>query len=401
MPLGLFPLPSPSNLTSLFTRFVKALAAHDYAATWSIPTPGRAWHVLREPTNIARFLGGGNNAFEASPWSGLYRRAFAARKPDTILLYEAFHLGQPAARADLARTLGEELVSEMEARGVLVPKGSELVARARATGFDPLIVVSDTPSIHEHEKGSFVFCGRCSSRLGEAVREELQAARPRRKRSLDLCTGSGIQAINGAASFDEVWGGDLNPRAVAFAQANAAANGVTHARFVESDLFANLQGTFDLVTANTPFLLLDEGSKALDGYGGKYGMEVELRLFADLDRYLSPGGTSLVVASSAFVEGKNLLEDRLREMFTGKDYAIDLFPISQYYSPDHYRAYEAANVRKCILYIVRARKDAASGLVLTDHPYGAITGASLDVKVQLQRQIARRRFQKRQGENRP
>ena len=94
-------------------------------------------------------------------------------------------------------------------------------------------------------------------------------------------------------------------------------------------------------------------------------------------------------------------EDRLREMFTGKDYAIDLFPISQYYSPDHYRAYEAANVRKCILYIVRARKDAASGLVLTDHPYGAITGASLDVKVQLQRQIARRRFQKRQGENRP
>ncbi len=400
MPLGLFPLPPQADLTSLFTRFVRALAAHDYGATWSIPVPGKPWHVLREPENIARFLGGGNNAFEASPWSGLYRRAFAARRPDTLLLYEAFHLGEPTARGRLERTLGEDLVSELEKREILVPHGAEVVTRARVTGFDPLIVVSDTPSIHEHEKSSFVFCGRCSSRLAEAARDELRSARPRRKRSLDLCTGSGIQALNGAASFDEVWGGDLNPRAVAFAQANAAANGVAHARFVQSDLFASLEGTFDLVTANTPFLLLDEGSKALDGYGGKYGMEVELRLFADLDRYLAPGGTSLIVASSAFVDGKNLLEDRLREIFAGKGYAIDLFPISQYYSPDHYRAYEAVNVRKCILYIVRARKDAASTLVLTDHRYGALEGASLDVKVHLQREIARRRHLKRQSENR-
>ena len=405
MALGLFPLPSSTELTDLFTRFVRALRAHDYASTWSIPSPGHPWHVAREPENLRRFLGGRNNAFESSPWAGIYRRAFAARKPDTVLLYDTFHLGGPIAQADLARVLGDDLVSELVAREILVPRGANLVSRARVTGFDPLIVVSDTPSIHEHEKSSFVFCGRCSSRLAESVRHELDGAghpaitpAQRRPRSLDLCTGSGIQALNGAPHFDEIWGGDLNPRAVAFAAANAAANGVKPAHFVESNLFAALTGTFDFITANTPFLLLDEGSRALDGYGGKYGMEVELRLFADLDAHLSPGGTSLVVASSAFVGGRNLLEDRLRDIFGGKPYSIDLFPISQYYSTAHYRAYEDASVQKCVLYIVRSRKDAAASLDLNVHPFGGIKGASFDMKVRLEREIARRRYMKTRPE---
>ena len=55
-------------------------------------------------------------------------------------------------------------------------------------------------------------------------------------------------------------------------------------------------------------------------------MEVELRLYADLDARLRPGGLSFIVASSAFVDGRNLLEDRLRDIFGGKPYAIDLFP---------------------------------------------------------------------------
>jgi hypothetical protein len=399
MPLGLFPLPPQTELTDLFKRLVGALAAHDYASTSAIPFPGRPWHLVREPENLRRFLSGRSNAFEGSPWAGLYRRAFAAQKPEAVALYDVFHLGQHATRAELSRLLGGELVSELEARQVLVPAGGKLVSRARASGFAPIIVISDTPSIHEHEKSSFVFCGRCSSRLVEAVRADL-AESPRGGRSLDLCTGSGIQALNGAASFEEVWGGDLNPRAVAFATANAAANGIAHARFVESDLFAKVEGTFDLITANTPFLLLDEGSKALDGYGGKYGMEVELRLYEALDRHLRPGGTSLIVASSAFVDGRNLLEERLRDIFGGKPYEIDLFPISQYYSVGHYRAYEAANVRKCILYVVRTRKDAAPSLRVTAHPFGPIKGASFDVKVRLERELARRRYLKSQAQAR-
>lgn len=399
MPLGLFPLPSQPELDDLYSRLLRALAAHDYASTWSIPWPGKPWHLLREPQNLRNFLSRGNNAFECSPFSALYRRAFAAQRPDTVRLYDAFQLGKPIARDELSRLAGDDLVRDLASREILVPQGGDVVSRARVNGFAPIVVVSDNPSVHRDERDRFVFCGRCSSRLGEAVREHLATA-PRGGRSLDLCTGSGIQALNGAASFDEVWGLDLNPRAVAFARANAVANGISHARFVQSDLFSNVEGTFDLITANTPFLLLDEGSNALDGNGGKYGMEVELRIYEELDSRLRPGGTSLIVASSAFVEGRNLLEDRLRDIFAGKPYAIDLFPISQYYSSPHYRVYEAQNVRKCILYVVRARKDAAASLDLRVHPFGRIETVSLDVKVQLEREIGRRRYMKSQAEHR-
>ena len=406
MPLGLFPSLPQNELTETFTRIVEALKPYDYASTWSIPSPGKLWHITREIENIRRFVSGGNNAFESSAWSALYRKAFAVQKPDTIKVYETFHLGQPMARGEMDRLIGADLVRELLAKEILVEQGSDIFSRARVTGFDPLVVVSDTMSFHEPEKSTFVFCGRCSSRLAEAVRNDLvEASRhgsvgasPRRGRSLDLCTGSGIQALNASPWFEEVWGGDINPRAVSFARANAASNGITHARFVESNLFANIEGTFDLITANTPFLLLDEGSKALDGYGGKYGMEVELRIFAELDRFLRPHGSSLIVASSAFVDGRDRLEDSLREMFGGKPYAIDLFPISQYYSRGHYKTYEKYRVEKCVLYVVRTRKDAAANLELVVHPFPALKRASFDVKVRLEREIARRNYLKSQAE---
>ncbi len=393
MALGLFPKLPQDELTQTFTKLVGALAPYDYASTWSIPSPGKLWHITREVENIRRFVSGGNNAFESSAWSALYRRAYAMQKPDTIRAYETFHLNKPIARTELERLIGSDLVSDLAAKKILVEEGSTVVSRARVTGFSPLVVVSDTISFSKEEKSTFVFCGRCSSRLAEAVRVDL-AEVPRRGRSLDLCTGSGIQALNGAYSFEEVWGSDINPRAVSFARANAAANGIKHAKFVESNLFANIEGTFDLITANTPFLLLDEGSKALDGYGGKYGMEVELRIFADLDKFLKPNGASLIVASSAFVGGRDRLEDSLREMFAGKPYAIDLFPVSQYYSRGHYKTYTQFGVEKCVLYVVRTRKDAAANLELKVHPFPPFKRASFDVKVRLEREIARRNYLK-------
>lgn len=400
MPLGLFPTLPQDELTETFTRIVRALGPYDFASTWSIPSPGKLWHLTREVENIRRFMSGGNNAFESSAWSALYRKAVALQKPDTIKVYETFHLGQPIARGELERLIGGDLVKDLLAKQVLVPEGSLLHSRARVTGFSPLVVVSDTMSFFEEEKSTFVFCGRCSSRLAEAVRTDLaEGGHPTgRKRSLDLCTGSGIQALNASPSFEEVWGGDINPRAVSFARANAAANGIPHARFVQSNLWENIEGTFDLITANTPFLLLDEGSKALDGYGGKYGMEVELRIFAELDRFLRPNGSSLIVASSAFVDGRDRLEDSLREMFAGKPYKIDLFPISQYYSRGHYKTYTQYRVDKCVLYVVRTRKDAAADLELQVHPFPPLKRASFDVKVRLEREIARRNYLKSQAE---
>ena len=73
-------------------------------------------------------------------------------------------------------------------------------------------------------------------------------------RVLDMGTGSGIQALLAATVSADVVGVDVNSLAVAAAQANAARNGLDgRARFLVSDLFASVEGRFDLIVFDPPF----------------------------------------------------------------------------------------------------------------------------------------------------
>ena len=410
MALGCIPPLSDEELASTFSRLVGSLAGHGFGATWSLPADGSPWHAVRELENLRRFASGRPNVYESSAVAGWYRRAFAKKHPSAQRLHDIFHRGRPAPRVELERLLGahgdEHLARDLIERQVLVAPasaGRQYQSRLRATAYGPNIVLSDTPHIFEFEQSTFVFCGRCSSRLAEVVGDDLAAMRASSAqhrgagptRSLDLCTGSGIQAFHVAREFDAATGSDLNPRAIRFARANAVAYQIANTTFLESDLFARIEGTFDLITANTPFVLLDEGSKAIDGYGGKYGMEVELRLMSELDRFLSPGGTAHIVASSAFVGGRDRLEDSLREMFSGKPYEIELVPVTEYYSRHHYATYTKLAVDKCVLYLVRFRKDASPTLRLTVRPLSLVKQAGYWLKLSVDRDAARRDFARR------
>lgn len=105
-------------------------------------------------------------------------------------------------------------------------------------------------------------------------------------RALDLCTGSGCIAIALALfSEAEIVASDISPKALAVAKANARKNGAD-INFVQSDLFGNIDGEFDLIISNPPYiptadiegldtevkdheprLALDGGRDGLDFYG--------------------------------------------------------------------------------------------------------------------------------------
>lgn len=89
-----------------------------------------------------------------------------------------------------------------------------------------------------------------SDLLGRCVRGEARAS----DRVLDMGTGCGSNAILAARTAQDVTGVDVNPHAVAAATANAARNGVAgRTRFVEGDLFAPVDGRFDLIVFDPPF----------------------------------------------------------------------------------------------------------------------------------------------------
>lgn len=134
-----------------------------------------------------------------------------------------------------------------------------------------------------------------SQLLGNAVLAEVRET----DRVLDMGTGSGVNAILAASRSTEVVGVDINPHAVAAAAVNAVRNGVAdRIEFLESDVFAAVDGRFDVMIFDPPFRWfaprdLLEASMADENYGAL------TRFLTEADDYLASGGRILMFTRRA------------------------------------------------------------------------------------------------------
>jgi release factor glutamine methyltransferase len=127
--------------------------------------------------------------------------------------------------------------------------------------------------------------------LLEAALDEVRPS----DRVLDLGTGSGYIARHLVGKATLIIATDVNPHACRM----ATSDGIGVAR---ADLTTGLQGHFDLILFNPPYLPTKPGErindwleKALDG--GENGREVIRRLLPDLPRVLASGGRLLLAFS--------------------------------------------------------------------------------------------------------
>lgn len=152
------------------------------------------------------------------------------------------------------------------------------------------------------------------------VEAALEAIRKGRYRKvLDLCTGSGCIGITLALEQPEleVWASDVSVDALGVARSNGMALRAP-LRFVESDLFENLQGKrFDMIVCNPPYVAADaplapevgawEPSAAL--FAGGNGLEVYARIAKQAPPHLS-GPLILEVGDDQAPEVKALFEEQ-------------------------------------------------------------------------------------------
>ena len=110
-------------------------------------------------------------------------------------------------------------------------------------------------------------------------------------RVLEIGTGSGYIAIE-AAKKARVLAVDINPEAVEYARRNAPEN----CEFRESDLFENVDGKFDVIIFNPPYLPVSDEDIAFSG--GKNGREVIARFISKCGEYLKPGGRIAIIVST-------------------------------------------------------------------------------------------------------
>lgn len=120
-------------------------------------------------------------------------------------------------------------------------------------------------------------------------------------RILDMCSGSGcilLSLLNYSNDCKGV-GAELIPQAVALARENAE-NLCIEATFIESDLFSQVEGTYDLIVSNPPYIESEgiknlerevrdhEPMSALDG--GADGLVFYRKIAKEARKFLSRGG---------------------------------------------------------------------------------------------------------------
>jgi release factor glutamine methyltransferase len=164
----------------------------------------------------------------------------------------------------------------------------------------------------QHLLGTVEFCGLTflSDRRAMVPRPETEqlvelvqsAIRDPRSAILDVGTGSGVIALSLAAKFPEakIMAIDVSDDALALAQENAVRLDLSsRVRFLKSRLLENVDGAFDLIVANLPYIstqdrhnlsreVLHDPEIAL--FAGERGDELVRELIDEAPTRLRPGG---------------------------------------------------------------------------------------------------------------
>jgi len=197
----------------------------------------------------------------------------------------------------------------------------------------------------QHLLGNVEFCGLiflCDKRAMvprtetedfiEVLKSEI---RNPKSEILDVGTGSGVIALSLASEFPEaqILAVDISDDALALAQENAARlNLAGRVRFLKSNLLENVEGTFDLIVANLPYISTQDRDTlsrevlhdpAVAVFASGRGDELIRELIAQAPARLRPGGMLALEIGIGQSEAlfSALAEKNYRDIYLKTDYS--------------------------------------------------------------------------------
>ena len=234
------------------------------------------------------------------------RRPFA-RPGD---LRDVFGWGRAFAAGDIDRNL----FAHLEAGGGLVREGDRFRFRHRVSTLEG--------RLHLHSARASdpdaVFLGPDSYRFTRFLRHALDSG-PTWRRAVDIGAGAGAGALALAArpGAGAVFATDINPSALRCLSINARHAGLDVTARLGPGLMA-VQGHFDLIIANPPYIADRAGRTYRDG-GGMYGARLALDWMMESVPRLARGGRILLYTGAPIVDGRDVVRSALEELATEAD----------------------------------------------------------------------------------
>jgi len=140
--------------------------------------------------------------------------------------------------------------------------------------------------------------------------------RARRLPDALLLTALALGVVALARPQAEVLAVDINPEALRLTRINAALAGADNLRTQHSDLLSAVNGEFDLILANPPYLI-DADQRAYRHGGGPLGAGLSLAILDAALQRLAPGGTLLLYTGVAMLDNQDPFLAEVRRRLQG------------------------------------------------------------------------------------
>lgn len=212
----------------------------------------------------------------------------------------------------------DDIFSLMQQARILIPHDRGWRSSVRASTLGEVLFFH---SAYPTSDANAVFFGPDTYRFVDAIERELERRTLPVLRAVDIGCGAGPGAITLARRYPraEVFAGDINDAALRLAAVNAAVNaafaGAANLRPVNSNLLDDVEGGFDLIVANPPYLVDPEQRTYRHG-GGSLGMDLSFHIIDAAIGRLHSGGTLILYTGAPIVDGRDAFkeeaEDKLR-----------------------------------------------------------------------------------------
>jgi methylase of polypeptide subunit release factors len=218
-------------------------------------------------------------------------------------LRDVFGWSRPFSRG----ALPADIVALMQEAGILSEENGMLRSALRISSLEGELFFH---SAYPTTEADAVFFGPDTYRFARSIKASLRDRTAPIANAVDIGCGAGPGAILLAkhAPAARVLMTDINDSALRLARVNATLARTTNAIARRSDILAEIDGVFDFIVSNPPYLNDALGRTYRHG-GGDFGADLSLKILQAALPRLAPAGTLVLYTGTAIVSGRDLFRD--------------------------------------------------------------------------------------------